>query len=261
MTAKISQLKLPKCTNCMESPELDFEIAMALQPIININTKSIFAQEALVRGKNGEPAGEVFNKVNKENLYRFDQTCRVKAVELASKLAIDSYLSINFMPNAIYKPELCIRTTLAAAKKFGFPVERIIFEVTEAEKVIDNKHLKDIVDHYRSIGFLIAIDDFGAGYSGLNLLADVQTDIIKLDMALIRNIHNDKTRGIIVKAITQACNDLNIKIIAEGIECCDEMFFLKDLGIELFQGFYFAKPAFQQVSEISAEAFSEIAVA
>ena len=257
MVAEISQFKLPKCANCMESPELGFDIAMALQPIVDINSKTVFAQEALVRGKKGEPAGDVFSKVNEDNLYRFDQTCRIKAVELASKLEIDSYLSINFMPNAIYHPELCIRTTMMAAKKYNFPVNRIIFEVTEAEKVIDNEHLKDIVEHYRSIGFLTAIDDFGAGYSGLNLLADVQTDIIKLDMALIRNIHKDRVRGIIVKAITQVCRDLDIKVIAEGIECYDEISFLIDFGIELFQGFYFAKPAFQEVAEISAKAISQ----
>ena len=90
-----------------------------------------------------ESAGEFFKHVNEGNRYRFDQTCRVKAVELASPLSMRSYLSINFMPNAVYRPELRIRTTLDAAEKYGFPINRIIFEITEGEKVDDVAHLRE----------------------------------------------------------------------------------------------------------------------
>src|SRR5690606_39933033 len=94
---------------------------------------------------------------------------------------LKSKLSINFMPNAVYRPELCIRTTLAAAKEWDFPIERIIFEVTEGERIEDQAHLRNIIAHYKKQGFCTAIDDFGAGYAGLNLLADFQSDMVKLD--------------------------------------------------------------------------------
>lgn len=237
------------CADCMHGEGLAFDFTMAFQPIVNLATGEVFAHEALARGLNNESAGFVFQQVNAGNRYRFDQTCRIKAIQLASQLGIRSHLSINFMPNAVYQPELCIRTTLEAAKKFDFPINQIIFEITEAEKVEDHQHLREIIQYYKSRGFLTAIDDFGAGYAGLNLLADIQTDLLKLDMALVRNVDQDTVRQSIIKGILVVCKDLGIKVIAEGIETYEEMSVLRDFGIELFQGYYFAKPAFQSLAE------------
>ncbi|HEY0961622.1 MAG TPA: EAL domain-containing protein [Pseudomonadales bacterium] len=234
----------------MEGNLLDFDFSMALQPIVDIKNRTIFAHEALVRGLNGEGANTVFEHVNDSNRYRFDQTCRVKAVSLASKLNLPGFLSINFMPNAIYRAELCIRTTLAAAEKYNFPVDRIIFEATEGERVDDADHMKEIFQHYNSRGFQTAIDDFGAGFAGLNLLAEFQPHLIKIDMGLVRNIHLDRARQAIVRGITVTCSDLDIRIIAEGIECADELRALTDLGVELFQGYYFAKPGFETLPDV-----------
>ncbi len=233
------------CAECTKGAGLGFEFTMAFQPIINTTSKEVFAQEALVRGMNNEPASDILGRINDENRYRFDQACRVKAVQLGSKLNIKSFVSINFLPNAVYRPELCIRTTLEAAETFGFPIDRIIFEITEGEQIKDHAHLREIIQYYRQQGFLTAIDDFGAGYSGLNLLADFQTDLVKLDMGLIRNIDQNKGRQAIVKGIIQVCNELEIKVIAEGIETYEELIVLQSFGIELFQGYYFAKPKFQ----------------
>lgn len=244
------------CGECLNSDMLGFDFTMAFQPIVDTKRKKVFAQEALVRGLDNEPAGWVFNHVNDGNRYRFDQACRVKAIKLAAELNIDSYLSINFMPNAVYKPELCIRTTLEAANTFDFPVDRIIFEITESEKIEDHVHLREIVRYYQQKGFKTAIDDFGAGYAGLNLLADMQTDLVKLDMALVRNIHLDKARQMITRGIMSVCNDMEIDVIAEGIESPEELAALQDLGVELFQGFYFARPAFESLADISPAAWS-----
>jgi EAL domain-containing protein (putative c-di-GMP-specific phosphodiesterase class I) len=98
--------------------------------------------------------------VNEDNRYRFDQACRVKAIKGAAELGITDCVSINFLPNAIYKPELCIRTTLAAARTHGFPVERILFEVTEGERVEDGPWFAQILREYKKFGFKTAIDDF-----------------------------------------------------------------------------------------------------
>jgi EAL domain-containing protein (putative c-di-GMP-specific phosphodiesterase class I) len=237
------------CGECLEK-ELDFDFTMAFQPIVNTTTQEIFAYEALARGVNNEPAGEVFKRVNDANRYRFDQSCRTKAIQLAAALEMPTCLSINFLPNAVYRPERCIQTTLVAAELYGFPIERIIFEITESEKVEDLVHLREIVEYYRARGFKTAIDDFGAGYAGLNFLSEIQTDIIKLDMALIRNIDQNPVRLAIVKGVLQVCEELSSTVIAEGIETVAELKTLQDLGIELFQGFYFAKPAFQSLSSI-----------
>lgn len=237
------------CGECLQGADLGFDFSMAFQPIVNIKDQSIFAYEALVRGLNQEPAGVILGKVNQSNRYLFDQSCRVKAIKLASELKMPCYLSINFLPNAVYRPELCIRTTLAAADQYGFPVNQIIFEITEGERVDDQAHLREIIEYYQKRGFKTAIDDFGAGYSGLNLLAEFQTDFLKLDMALIRHIETDPIRQAIVKGIVHVCLDLGIAPIAEGIETADELNLIQDLGIELVQGYYFAKPAFEALEQ------------
>ncbi|WP_216835516.1 EAL domain-containing protein [Vibrio aestuarianus] len=224
---------------------------MAFQPIVNCRTQAIFGYEALVRGLNNESAYSVISQVNDDNRYVFDQQCRIKAIALASKLGIDSILSINFLPNAIYKPERCIRTTLEAAKRYNFPTEKIMFEFTEVEKIEDSSHVKRVVEYYQTLGFKTAIDDFGSGYSGLNLLADFQTDIIKLDMGLVRDIHQDKTRQSIVKHCLAIFSDLNITPLAEGIEKREEFVWLMEAGVDLMQGYFFAKPGFESLPEVT----------
>jgi EAL domain-containing protein (putative c-di-GMP-specific phosphodiesterase class I) len=187
----------------------------------------------------------VLAQVTQDNRYRFDQACRVKAIKTAAQLGLKEKLSINFLPNAIYKPEVCIATTLAAAAQFNFPVERIIFETVEGERIDDGRWLAEIFREYRRMGFMTAIDDFGAGFAGLTLLADFQPDIVKLDMALIRNIDTSRARQAIAKAVTGLCHDLGILVIAEGVETDSEKTCLQDLGISLMQGYFFAKPLFE----------------
>lgn len=238
------------CAECVKAAGLAFDFTMAFQPIVNIRTRSVYSQEALVRGLENQPAGVVFESVNNDNRYQFDQACRVKAIQLASELGVDSFLNINFLPTAVYRPELCIRTTLAAAERYGFPHERIIFEFTEVDKVDSPDHLLSIIEHYRHLGFKTAIDDFGAGHSGLNMLADTPTDFIKLDMALIRGIDQDRTRQAILRGVVSICRELNIDVVAEGVETEAEMKALAGEGIELMQGYYFARPAFRSLATI-----------
>jgi EAL domain-containing protein (putative c-di-GMP-specific phosphodiesterase class I) len=247
---------LSGCDNCSEKISLDFDFTMAFQPIVDFEQKNVFAQEALVRGLNRESAGEILGRLTPENLYKFDQMCRIKAVALAAKLKFSSYVSINFLPNAVYKPENCLRTTLKAAADNNFPVSQIIFEITEVEQVQNDNLLKNIVIEYKRQGFKTAIDDFGSGYSGLNLLSMFQPDIIKLDMELIRDIDRDFVKRTIVKNTVQICRDLGITVIAEGIETKNELNVLRDFGLNLFQGYYFAKPAFESVAEFSPDVFS-----
>lgn len=244
------------CTQCSNKNGLDFDFTMAFQPIVNCKTQSIFGYEALVRGLNNESAYSIISQVNDDNRYVFDQLCRVKAIALAAKLNIKEMLSINFLPNAIYQPERCIRTTLAAAKEYDFSVDQIMFEFTEVEKLEDNKHIQRIVEYYQMLDFKTAIDDFGSGYSGLNLLADFQADIIKLDMELIRNIHNDKVRQSIVRNCLNMFAELNIIPLAEGIETIDEFVWLRDAGVALMQGYFFAKPGFESLPEVNFSALN-----
>jgi EAL domain-containing protein (putative c-di-GMP-specific phosphodiesterase class I) len=233
------------CEGCMNGAPLNFDFDYAYQPIVNIADHTVFAHEALVRGPAGEGAGTVLSLVNDNNRYQFDQACRVKAIKTAAEIGVDSFLSINFLPNAIYRPEVCIRTTLEAARTYGFPVNKIIFETIEGEEIDDGKWLAQILREYKRIGFLTAIDDFGAGYAGMNLLADFQPDIVKLDMGLVRNVDQSRARQAIVRGISSIANELDIRVIAEGVETVDEFHCLRDMGLTLMQGYVFSKPLFR----------------
>lgn len=244
------------CDRCRDDAPLDFDFSYAYQPIVDFRNRSIFAHEALVRGIRGESAASVLARVNDDNRYRFDQTCRSKAVEGAAKLGIREFLSINFLPNAVYEPGACIRSTFEAAQRFQFPKEKIIFEVVEGENVSDRPHLINIFQEYRRFGFKTAIDDFGAGYAGLNLLAEFQPDIIKVDMDLVRDIQDSKPKQAIVEGIVYTCQKLGIKVLAEGVETKGERDFLLSCGVNYFQGYLFCKPAFCAVGTISPDAFA-----
>lgn len=246
------------CDNCRGLENLDFDFSMAFQPIIDVKDMSVFGYEALVRGVNNEAAHHVLSKLVDQNRYTFDQAIRVRAIQLASKLNLQGMLSINFLPNAVYNPQTCIRTTLEAATQLNFPTEQIMFEVTEAEKVIDHEHLKAIFKEYKKHNFTTAIDDFGSGYAGLNLLADWQPDIIKLDMGLVRDISTDKVRQALVGAMINACAGLNIGVIAEGIETVDEFKTLLRMNVTLFQGYLFARPEFERLPELTEDKLAMI---
>lgn len=245
------QTPIPPCSHCQDGQALGFEFSMAFQPIVDLRDNSLYAYEALVRGTDGSGAASILSRVNEQNRYAFDQACRVKAVELAARLQMPCLLSINFLPNAVYQAATCIRATLQAARRFDFPTERIIFEITESEELVDKEHLKGIIHEYQRQKFKTAIDDFGAGYSGLNLLAEFQPDIIKLDMVLVRSIDTDPVRQAIVQGILGVCRVLNIEVIAEGIETPGELRQLQGLGIYLFQGYLFARPAFEALPEVN----------
>jgi EAL domain-containing protein (putative c-di-GMP-specific phosphodiesterase class I) len=249
------QASASPCPGCQDGEPVGFEFEYAYQPIVNFASRTIYAHEALVRGPNGESAASVLAQVTPDNVYGFDQACRVKAVAGAARLDMRELLSINFLPNAVYRPEVCIRSTFEAARVHNFPIERIIFEVTEGERVQDRAHLVNIFREYRRFGFQTAIDDFGAGYAGLNLLSEYQPDLIKIDMDLVRDIDTSTPRQAIVRAIAAMCRELGIRVLAEGIETRAERDFLASERIDLMQGYFFSKPVFQGLGKIDPAAW------
>jgi len=239
------------CKGCGHAAEVARRITMAFQPIVDVENGTIFAHEALVRGIDGESAAEVLGSVAHENRYAFDQACRIVAIRKAAVLEPPGLLSINFLPNAVYVPEHCLQATLATAKEVNWPLHRVIFEVTEHEEVVDHNHLVSILTTYKAHGFLTAIDDFGAGFAGMNLLADFQPDIVKLDIGLVRGIDTNRARQIIVRHLVDLCAQLGVRPLAEGVETMEEYRALRDIGIGLQQGFLFARPALDAVPTVA----------
>ena len=237
------------CIRCRGGENYRDALKMAFQPIVDCERREVFAWEALVRGADGRSAGQVLAALRPEQIYAFDQTCRVLAIATAHRLGMRERLSINFLPNAVYEPATCLRLTLAAARKVGFAVDRLVFEMTEAERIREPEHALRIISYYQAQGFMTAIDDFGAGYSGLNLLGEFQPHLIKLDMALVRNIHQDARRQAIVSGVLQTSRLLDVQVVAEGVECAQEFSWLGEQGIRLFQGYFFAKPEIESLPD------------
>lgn len=243
------------CAACRTESSLPFVLTMAFQPIVDVEAREVWAYEALVRGENGMSAAQVLSLVNDSNRYVFDQSCRVKAIELAAKLGIaarGARLSVNFMPGAVYSPAACIQRTLQAAALHQFPLGSIIFEITEDERMVDPSHMRRIAAEYQRHGFTLALDDFGSGFSGLNLLSDLDgIRLVKLDGGLIRNIDSKPRAEHIVSALVDLCQSLKILVLAECVETVEEYATLRRLGITLMQGYLFAKPQIETLPDVS----------
>jgi EAL domain-containing protein (putative c-di-GMP-specific phosphodiesterase class I) len=240
------------CATCARAPALNFEFTFAFQPIVSWPERRVIAYEALVRGRDGAGAASVLSRVTPEGRYSFDQAARSRAIGLAAHLFADdgALLSINTLPNAIYEPRRCLRTTLEAATAHGFPLERLMFEMTEDEEVSDLAHLKRIVSHYRESGFTTAIDDFGKRFANLDFLVDFLPHVIKIDRVLISGVDGDPVRRAVLRGLIAMTRELGVRVVAEGVETVEELACLLDLGFDLFQGFFFARPALESLPAI-----------
>jgi EAL domain-containing protein (putative c-di-GMP-specific phosphodiesterase class I) len=248
-----AQPRVPACKAC-RSGEIDLvPFSMAFQPIVDVASQTVFAYEALVRGPGGEPALSVLSTITPENRYLFDQNARIRSIQLAAKLglpATGARLSINFLPGAVYNAATCLRKTLQSATATNFPLSSLIFEIVEDERITDTPHLLKIIDTYRKHGFSMALDDFGEAFSGPNVLARFPIDIVKLDAALIRDLHLRPRSQTIVRHTVQMCHALGTLVIGEGIETLDEYAALLDCGVHLMQGYLFARPGFEQLPAV-----------
>ncbi|MBS7541064.1 EAL domain-containing protein [Ancylobacter lacus] len=231
------------CAGCETAP-LDFDFTMFFQPIVDTRHDRVWGYEALVRGTDGQSAASVLARVDETNRYRFDQACRVKAIELAVERLPPgpARLTLNFQPGAVYEPLACIRTTLETAARVDFDPRRIVFEFTENEPMRDVGHVERIIATYRQLGFTTAIDDFGAGHAGLGLLCALSPDMVKVDMSIIRGIDSAPRRQAVLRAILGLARELDIRVLAEGVEEAGECGFLAQAGVDLMQGYLFGRP-------------------
>ncbi len=231
--------------NIKQQDVSDPKFTFAFQPIVDTNTREVLSYEALIRGPAGEPAYQILRQISADRLFAFDQRVRAEAIDLAMRLQLNRHLNLNFLPGSVDSSAQSILSTLEAAARANLPIDRLVLEVVEGEIIHDHSRFTGLINKYRALGLRVAIDDFGAGYSGLNLLADFQPDQVKLDMKLISGIERHGPRQSIVRAVGGICCELGIDVIAEGVETEGEYAWLTSQGIHLFQGYLFAKPAFE----------------
>lgn len=221
-------------------------VAVDFQPIVSVaEPNEIFAYECLLRGvgRGGElvSPGPMFEVARRAGLLvNLDRTARLEAIEWASLDGIFARVFINFNPSSIYDPRYCLRSTLEPAKRSGLSPEKIVFELTESDKVRDGRQLRGILAHYRGSGFGVALDDLGSNYGSLNLLASLRPDFVKLDIGLAQGLGRDPYRAAISRKLA---DELGVAVIVEGIETEEQWRWLAAHGAEYAQGYFFAKPA------------------
>lgn len=222
------------------------------QPIVRANSinaekPSVFAHEALFRIRDHKdkliPPSFVFSVAAQSDLlFSLDLTARRSAIEHAAVANLNSKVFVNFDPSSIYDPAYCLRSTAAAIAEAGLRNEDVVFEVTETHKAKNVAHLKGILSFYRNAGFEVALDDVGAGWSGLNMLNSLMPDYMKIDMELIRDIDIQPSQQKLVRHLIASAKENGIKVIAEGIETQAEADCLVDMKADYLQGYLFGKP-------------------
>lgn len=230
-------------------------ITSHFQPIIDMKTNTIYGYETLARGVKEDGSlmypGELFDKSNRNDFtFKLDRLCRESSLKTAATKKVHQKIFINFIPTSIYDPEFCLKSTEKWAKQLEFDPSQIVFEVVETEKAKDQKHLAHILQYYRSKGYKIALDDVGEGYSGLNMLIELKPDIIKVDRNIIDGIDKNELKRSVYKALYSLAKEHGITVLAEGIETPYELETIKSIGVDLAQGYYFAKPTAEPIRKI-----------
>ena len=223
----------------------------ALQPIVEALSGNVSSYEALMRSASGDPPDRFFESMDPDTLYRLDLDIKAQAFNLASQVLEQNVrLSVNLLPGVLSSIPDAVDTLLKQITTAGLRPEQIIIEVTETEVISNQDLFFQALKALRIAGAGFAIDDFGVGYSGLSLLARFQPDKLKIDRALIQDIHLSGVKQAIVRSIALCCEELGIVVVAEGVEKIEEWCFLESIGIHTFQGYLFSKPVMNGVMNI-----------
>lgn len=222
------------------------EFTSFLQPIIKMDTGDIYGYESLLRVKDYSIyPSQLFEVARKTEMHSIlDKKARETAIQARPGAIPEGIKSfINFLPSTIYNPQHCLKHTFSIVEKYSVNPHDLVFEVVETEKIHDINHLKSILKTYREHGMKVALDDVGAGYSTLDMLSKLQPDYIKIDRQYIQDCHLNKDNQTFLLDVLYLAKELGIVVLGEGIEKKEEYHYLKEIGIDLGQGYYIGKPS------------------
>lgn len=241
-------LEAVKLSSIFRSIIRNGQIRMLFQPIYDFKNGTVMAWEALARGPRGsefESPAILFDFAEQfGQLFALEQACRAKAVETVGSLATGQHLFLNIHPRTVVDPTFAPGKTLELLEAHGLSPEDIVFEITERHCIKDFTSFHKTLDHYRSQGFRIAVDDAGTGYSGLSTVAALKPDFIKVDMSLVRDVDKDPVRRALMETMVTLAGRIGSEIIAEGIETKGEARALTEIGVHYGQGYYLSRPHF-----------------
>lgn len=229
----------------------NYPVNFAFQPIVNPISKLVTSAEALLRGPNSESPLSILSQYSGIDLYRFDLESKQYALQIAADMGLPCRISLNLLPMSLIMVPDAVDFLLDTIERLGLSSEQIVVEITEEEAITNYDAFFGAITRLRGAGIKVAIDDFGAGYAGLSLLAEFQPDKVKIDRKLIQGIQTNGPRQAIVRAIIECCYSLGISVIAEGVEEAAEVQWLLAAGVSKFQGFYFARPSLNSFPQIN----------
>lgn len=231
----------------------DTYLKAAFQPIIETRSGEVFGFEALAR----IPGSTCFNNIADlfpfaekiGQLYPIETLCRRQAITSYSKVVQNKeMLFLNINPQVLIDPEFASGHTRKLLSEQGLAPTDVVLEITERSAIEDFSTFRDALDHYRNQGYLIALDDVGAGYSSLQSVAELHPDFLKIDRSLIQGVNTDPIKWALLETFVTFSKRIGCRIIAEGVETTEEMRTVVQLGVDYVQGFFVAKPTFERGS-------------
>jgi EAL domain-containing protein (putative c-di-GMP-specific phosphodiesterase class I) len=222
------------------------EISMVFQPVVDLQSPRLLGVEALARGPAGSPhrtPAELFRAAAAADLvFELDRHCRRLALDSARGLPAPQLLLVNVIPAAMYDPDFRGPELSRLLERLGLPPERIVLEVSEQYAIENYTLFVAALQNFTGLGFEIAVDDMGAGYSGLEKIARLEPRYLKVDMQLVHDIDKSVVKQEMARALKGFADRMGSSIIAEGIETEGERSVCTELGIHYGQGFLLGAP-------------------
>lgn len=216
------------------------------QPIINLQTGELFGYEALIRGPENSllhrPVPLFGAALRQGRQLELERLCRQRSLEVFAGMDCDAILFLNVSAAWLASPEHQPGFTIELLRRLGIPLGQIVIELSEQHPFDTSGLTRRAVEHYRSMGFRIAIDDLGTGYSDLKLWSELQPEYVKIDQHFIRDLDRDRVKREFVRSIGQIGRTLGCQVLAEGIEQMSELRTLQTLGIPCGQGYLLGHP-------------------
>ena len=247
-SVRIQKMQADFQTRCrLQDVMLGDQISSVFQPIVDLQNSGIHGLEALSRGpKDTQQQSPVnlFEAAKATDLvFELDRHCRRRALRTARALPAPYRLFINVVPASMYDPDFQGAALIKLLEGIGLSPDRIVLEVSEQYAIENYTLFVEALANFKQIGFSIAVDDIGAGYSGLETITRLEPRYLKFDMQLVRDIDNSHVKKEMARALKTLADKMGSKIIAEGIEREGEKQACVDLGIDLGQGYLLARPA------------------
>lgn len=228
------------------------DCSFAFQPIIDPLAQEVVSLEALIRTPSGDAPQAYFESLSGDAIYEADLNSKKVAFAMARALNLgEQMLSVNLLPMTLVKVPGAVSFLLQEIKANGLVPDQVIVEFTESEVISRLDEFTDAVKLLKAAGIQLAIDHFGAGFAGLSLLAQFQPDRVKINRALIKDVHKSGPRQAIIQGIIKSCASLEISVCAVGVEKAEEWMWLESAGISLFQGHLFAGPEFGGIPAVA----------